>query len=90
MRFRSGARLDTGQVTDVRGRGIGTGGLAVGGGGIGIVALVVYLAIALLSGGSGGLGQLAPLDNTQVGQGSTPSAIAQECRTGADANQRED
>ena len=91
MRFRPGARLDTGQVTDARGSGVGTGGLAVGGGGIGLVALVVYLAYALLSGsGSGGLGQLEPLDNTQVGQGSTPSAIAQECRTGADANQRED
>ena len=91
MRFRPGARLDTGQVTDARGSGVGTGGLAVGGGGIGLVALVVYLAYALLSGsGSGGLGQLEPLDNTQVGQGNTPSAIAQECRTGADANQRED
>ena len=70
MRFRRGARLDTGQVTDVRGRGVGTGGLAVGGGGIGLVALVVYLAFTLLSGNSGGLGQLEPLDNTQVGQGS--------------------
>ena len=90
MRFRGGARLDPGQVTDVRGRGIGTGGLAVGGGGIGVVALIVYLAFALLSGSSGGLGQLEPLDNTQVGQGNTPSAIAQECRTGADANQRDD
>jgi uncharacterized protein len=91
MRFRPGARLDTGQVTDARGRGVGTGGLAVGGGGVGLIAIVIYLAYALLSGsGSGGLGQLEPLDNTQVGQGSTPSAIAEECRTGADANQRED
>ena len=31
MRFRRGARLDTGQVTDVRGRSLGGGGLAVGG-----------------------------------------------------------
>src|SRR5690349_8964150 len=91
MRFRRGASLDTGQVTDARGSGMGTGGLAVGGGGVGVVALVIYLAYALLTGGgSGSLGQLEPLDNTQVGQGSTPSAIAQECRTGEDANQRED
>jgi len=63
----------------------------VGGGGIGAVALVVYLLFTLLSGGSGGLpGQLAPLDETQVGRGSTPSAIDQECRTGQDANQRDD
>ena len=69
---------------------MGTGGLAVGGGGVGLIGVVIYLAYVLLSGSSGGLGQLEPLDNTQVGQGSTPSAIAQECRTGADANQRED
>jgi predicted metalloprotease len=92
MRFRSGAELDHGQVTDVRGRSIGTGGLAVGGGCIGVVALVVYLLITLLSGGEGGLGQLAPLDGAQVGQGqgSTPSSIREECRTGQDANERED
>ena len=34
MRFRRGATLDTGQVTDARGRG-GAGGLALGGGGLG-------------------------------------------------------
>jgi predicted metalloprotease len=91
MRFRRGAELDPGQVTDVRGRSFGTGGLAVGGGGLGVAALVVYLLFTLLSGGSGGLpGQLAPLDDAQVGQGSTPSAIDKECRTGEDANQRDD
>jgi predicted metalloprotease len=86
MRFRPGAKLDTGQVTDARGRG---GGLALGGGGLGIVGLVIYLLVSLLGGG-GGLGQLAPLDQTRVGQGDTPSTIAQDCRTGADANNRED
>jgi predicted metalloprotease len=91
MRFRKGARLDTGQVTDVRGRRMGPGGLAAGGGGLGLVGLVIYLLIALLSnGGGGGLGQLAPLDNQQVGQGDTPSEISQECRTGEDANERQD
>jgi predicted metalloprotease len=89
MRFRSGARLDTGQVTDVRGRRMGGGGLALGGGGLGVAALVVYLLFALLGGGSS-LGQLAPLDNEAIGQGAPPSDIAQECRTGADANRRED
>jgi hypothetical protein len=58
MRFRRGARLDTGQVTDARGSGMGTGGMAVGGGGIGAVALVVYLLYTLFAGTSGGLGQL--------------------------------
>ena len=91
MRFRRGARLDPGQVTDVRGRSFGTGGLAVGGGGLGLAALVVFLLFTLLSGGEGGgLGQLAPLVGEQVGQGATPSAVRQQCRTGQDANQRDD
>src|SRR5918911_5531831 len=89
MRFRRGAGLDTGQVTDVRGRRMAPGGLALGGGGLGLAGVVVYLLFALLSGG-GGLGQLAPLDDQRVGQGDTPSQISQECRTGADANRRQD
>src|SRR5690242_15353692 len=87
MRFRPGAKLDTGQVTDARGRS--GGGLALGGGGLGVIGLVIYLLISLLGGG-GGLGQLAPLDQTRVGQSDTPSTISQDCRTGADANNRED
>jgi hypothetical protein len=68
MRFRRGARLDPGQVTDVRGRRLGrTGGLAIGGGGLGLGAVLVCLLIALLSGGGG----LAPLEDAQVGQGDT-------------------
>jgi hypothetical protein len=89
VRFRRNAPLDTGQVTDARGRSFGTGGVALGGGGIGIAALVIYLLISLLS-PSGGLGQLAPLDDQQVGLGNTPTEIAQNCRTGQDANERED
>src|SRR5215204_676896 len=91
MRFRRGARLDTGQVTDVRGRGRGMGGgggMALGGGGLGVVGLIVFLAFQLLSGG-GSLGQLAPLDNQQVGE-ETPSSIDQNCQTGQDANERAD
>jgi uncharacterized protein len=90
VRFRPGARLDPGQVTDVRGRRMGGGGLAVGGGGLGVVGLVIYLLVSLLGGGGGGLGQLAPLDGQQVGRGDTPGGVSSECRTGADANQRED
>jgi predicted metalloprotease len=88
MRFRRGKQLDTGQVTDVRGRRVG-GGLALGGGGLGIVGIVVYLLFAFLSGG-GGLGQLAPLDEQQVGRGDIPQEVSQECRTGEDANERQD
>ena len=85
MRFRRGATLDPGQVRDVRGRG----GLALGGGGLGLAGLVIYLLVSLLSGG-GGLGQLGPLDDQQVGRGDTPGEVSQECRTGADANARAD
>jgi uncharacterized protein len=88
MRFRRGAKLDPGQVTDVRGRRGGRG-LAVGGGGIGVGVLVIYLLFSLLTGG-GGLGQLAPLEDQQVGQGDDPGVVSEECRTGADANERQD
>jgi uncharacterized protein len=87
MRFRRGAKLDPGQVTDVRGRRGGRG-LAVGGGGIGLGVVVIYLLFSLLTGG-GGLGQLAPLEDQQVGEGDDPS-VSEECRTGADANERQD
>ncbi len=68
---------------------MGGRGLAVGGGGLGLGAIVVYLLITLLSGG-GGLGQLAPLEDQQVGQGDSPGVVSEECRTGADANERQD
>jgi predicted metalloprotease len=88
VRFRRRARLDPGQVTDVRGRRLG-GGLAVGGGGLGVGVLIVYLLFALLS-SNGGLGQLAPLDDRSVGRGDSPGEVSQACRTGEDANQRRD
>ena len=92
MRFRKGAKLDPGQVTDVRGRrmGGGAGGLAVGGGGIGVVVLIIYVLVSAFSGGGGLGGQLGPLDNQRVGEDSTPSQVSEECKTGEDANQRED
>jgi len=96
MRFRRDAPLDTGQVTDLRGsRMSGPGGVAVGGGGLGLVALVVWLLISLLSGGGNALGQLAPLDQQTVGQGGQPSQVSSPsdlsgCRTGEDANKRDD
>jgi predicted metalloprotease len=86
VRFRRGARLDPGQVTDLRGRR--SGGIALGGG-VGVAGLVIYLLFALLSGGEG-LGQLAPLEDQHVGRGDTPAEISQECRTGEDANERQD
>ena len=81
MRFRRGARLDPGQVVDRR--GMGGGGLAIGGGGLGLVAIVAFLIVNALSGG--GLGALNNLDGRSV-QGQPLS----ECRSGEQANEQED
>ena len=90
MKFRPGARLDPSQVQDVRGRGGGLpgGGLAVGGGGLGIVGVLIYLAVTLLSGGNGNV--LGPLDGQTVAAQPAGQVLGQECETGADANAKED
>jgi predicted metalloprotease len=91
MRFRKGARLDPSQVEDYRGRGGVPGGMpmALGGGG-GIIGIIVLVAFLLLGGGSGGLGDLGALEGQQVGPGQASQEIQNECRTGEDANARED
>src|SRR5262245_7432276 len=83
MTFDPNAQLDPGQITDRRGMR-GAGGLAVGGGGLGLVLLIAYV---LLGGNPGDLGgALAP--GAVEGPGS--SALATECKTGQDANERDD
>ena len=66
------------------------GGLALGGGGLGVAGVVIYLLFTLLSSAAVGWASLAPLDDRSVGPGDTPGEISQDCRTGADANQRQD
>ncbi len=108
MKFRKGARLDTGQVDDRRGDAGAMGGLggampdlgdvigglgggggsggrgkALGGGGI-IGVIVIVVVVFLVSRGGGGPSSVAP----QVAGDDT--TISQDCRTGADANQRQD
>jgi predicted metalloprotease len=105
MTFKPGAKLDPGQVRDLRGAGGGRrriglpggfnfpggsgggsgGGLPMGGGITGIIVLViVVVAIAYLSGGLG-----APTPGGQT-TGPISSNLQAECRTGADANARQD
>ena len=93
MRFRPGARLDPSQVEDFRGRGgLPGGGLAVGGGGLGVAGIVIYLLFALLGGGGGGglPAALQPLDDVAVSPGTPASEIDQVCQTGQAANERQD
>jgi predicted metalloprotease len=79
MRFRRGARLDTSEVADRRGMSIGPVGGMVGGGGI--VGILIAVVLLLTNGGGGARG---------FSVGGQQGDIAAECRTGADANQRED
>ncbi|HEX2180196.1 MAG TPA: neutral zinc metallopeptidase [Actinomycetota bacterium] len=78
MKFRSGARLDTSQVSDRRGMGSPMG-IGVGGGGI---IGIIYLLVTLLGNGGGG--------GTLPAIGGSNGDLSQECRTGADANQSQD
>ena len=92
MRFRKNARLDPSQVEDHRGRGRSSlpGGMPVTiGGGGGLIGILLLLAFLYLTGG-GGLGDLGSLEGQTLGPGTGSSEIQQECRTGADANERED
>ena len=83
MTFNPDAQLDPGQITDRRGMG-GRGGLAIGGGGIGVV---LFLAYILLGGDPSSLGPILE-PGAVTGPGST--AIATDCKTGQDANTRDD
>jgi predicted metalloprotease len=81
MTFRRSARLNPGQVRDLR----GAGGLALGGGLGGVILLV---AVMLLGGDPSQIPSEL-LNGTTIGTGQN-SDLEQECRTGEDANQRQD
>ena len=94
MRFRKDARLDPSQVDDLRGQGgprLPGSPMAIGGGGI--VTIIIVVALVLLGGnplGDGTTGGLGGLAGQTVGPGSGSTQIQADCRTGADANARED
>src|ERR671938_1189566 len=92
MRFRRDVELDPSQIEDVRGRSGGVGGIPIpvaGGGGLGLVILVAYLLLSAFSGGGGLSGPLSNLDDRTAGS-PPPGQVISDCRTGADANRRED
>lgn len=82
MDFNDGARLDASQVSDVRGRRGGRG-LALGGGGLGIVGLLIALALGINPADLGGGADTAR-------QAQSTSDVAQRCQTGADADRDAD
>jgi len=84
MTFRRDARLDTSQVRDRRGISAGKGA-AMGGGLIGIVAVLLTMFLG------GDPSQItAALNGQSVGTEQPSNDLSQECQTGADANARDD
>ncbi|MER7960035.1 neutral zinc metallopeptidase [Streptomyces sp. NPDC096030] len=86
MQFDDDADLDTSEVRDVRGSRIPGGKATVGGGIVGVIALILGL---LLGVGPEQLGLTAG-DPAPVATSSSADRIERSCRTGADANARED
>ena len=88
MTFDPNAQLDSSEVTDVRGSsrlGGRGGGLAIGGGGLGLVLAIIYV---LLGGNPGDL--LNGSSGQAVDPNAPQSSALSTCKTGADANKRED
>jgi uncharacterized protein len=81
MSFNDNVKLDPTQVRDARGRGGMGGPIIAGGGGIGILVLVISLLLGVNPLEADPTSQTAPVDASQT---------IQECRTGADANRRDD
>ena len=80
MTIRRRARLDPGQVRDLRGKG----GLAVGGGLGGIILIAVVMLL-------GGDPSQIPLDGITIGNGQQQeNDLSEECQTGADAAESQD
>jgi uncharacterized protein len=85
MTFDPNASLDPSQVEDRRGQRVGGRGIAVGGGGIGLVLALVYVLLG------GNLGDLtAPQGGNSGVGGGAPGATTLGCKSGVEANQREE
>ena len=90
MEFNDDVSLDTSQVQDMRGAGGGGigGRVALGGGGLGIVGVLIYFVLSQLGGVGGGLpGATSAVDQ---GQTVTDGKLSEKCRTGRDANKDHD
>ncbi|WP_158888565.1 KPN_02809 family neutral zinc metallopeptidase [Amycolatopsis anabasis] len=92
MRFNDDVGLDTSEVQDMRDGGGGIGGrVALGGGGLGVVGLVIYFLFSQFGGiGGGGAHSATGLSDLGSGQQVDNGSLSRECRTGADANRNHD
>jgi predicted metalloprotease len=81
MTIRRRARLDPGQVRDLRGKG----GIALGGG----LGGIILIAVVMLLGGDPSQIPAGALDGITVGN-QQENDLSQECRTGEDAAERQD
>lgn len=86
MPFNEKTRLDPSQVQDRRGRNTGRT-VAIGGGGLGLIILVLTL---LLGGNPNDLTGLVGVAPQEQSAPAAMSDLAAECQTGADANTRQD
>lgn len=86
MQFDDDADLDTSEVRDVRGSRIPGGRATVGGGIVGVIALILGLFFGV---GPDQLG-LSSGDSGTTATASSAAQIEQSCRTGQDANTRDD
>jgi uncharacterized protein len=94
MPFRRNVRLDPSQIEDRRGRRQLSAPIAVGGGGIGLIAAILILLLTALNAGSDPSGTSSRFFDelaNQTTEGSlSGTGLAEACRTGPDANTRED
>lgn len=87
MPFNENKRLDPSQVQDRRGRSAGRA-IAIGGGGIGLLVLLVSMLLGVdLTGLAPDAGIVPPASD---GYYEEASDLISECQTGADANTRQD
>ncbi|MEW2319049.1 KPN_02809 family neutral zinc metallopeptidase [Streptomyces bauhiniae] len=86
MQFDDDANLDTSEVRDVRGSRVPGGRATIGGGVVGLVGLLLALFLGV---GPDQLG-LSSDGEESASQPSSVSEVQQSCRTGRDANTRED
>jgi len=87
MPFDEKKSLDPSQVQDRRGRGVGRT-IAIGGGGLGLLVLLISLLLGVDLGDFTGVDEAAP--STYESYPSDISNLEVECQTGADANTRQD